>query len=176
MAIALRAKIPFQYDSLCLFILIIVSSDLWIYVVTTTSSTVQHDPAGVGTHPGSSFDWLRAQVEFRSENANVVRSYVEQLLLNGTLTLLPALPAVPPYVPQALARAGMPTEDAARIWRRFMEETNPKSSPSGRCRSELRRRARFQLWLRQLGRGLDQQIGSASEDLSARRLSPMGGA
>ncbi len=104
-------------------------------------------PAGI--------EWLMDQAEFGSDDADVVRSYVALLLRNGTLTVV-SQPStsrhVPAYVPEALANVGLTQYSPAEIWHRFTQETNLRTSPSGRCRSEVRRKARFLLWLKERGR------------------------
>ncbi|MDG9969747.1 hypothetical protein N7638_17030 [Achromobacter mucicolens] len=90
--------------------------------------------------------WLEGQTEFRSDDANVVRTFVTQLLRDGTLSLVHQ--NLPAYVVPALAEFGLAEAAAHAVWQQFSQDTNQKSSPSGRCRSEVRRKASFLLWLR----------------------------
>lgn len=90
--------------------------------------------------------WLEGQTEFRSDDANVVRTFVTQLLRDGRLSLVHQ--NLPAYVVPALAEFGLAESAAHAIWKQFSRDTNQKASPSGRCRSEVRRKASFLLWLR----------------------------
>lgn len=90
--------------------------------------------------------WLEGQTEFRSDDANVVRTFVTQLLRDGTLSLVHQ--NLPAYVVPALAEVGLAESAAHAVWQQFSQDTNQKSNPSGRCRSEVRRKASFLLWLR----------------------------
>lgn len=90
--------------------------------------------------------WLEGQTEFRSDDASVVRTFVAQLLRDGTLSLVHQ--NLPSYVVPALAEIGMAESAAHSVWKQFSRDTNQKTNPSGRCRSEVRRKASFLLWLR----------------------------
>ncbi|ADP20093.1 MULTISPECIES: hypothetical protein [Achromobacter] len=95
--------------------------------------------------------WLERQSEFRSDDASIVRAFVAQLLRDGTLSITQPVAGVqnfPAYVAPALTAIGLAESAAEAVWNQFSRDTNLKSSPSGRCRSEVRRKASFLLWLK----------------------------
>ncbi|WMD23929.1 hypothetical protein RAS12_30315 (plasmid) [Achromobacter seleniivolatilans] len=116
---------------------------------------------------------MDGQADFRSDDATIVRAFVVQSLRNGTLTLakpLVAPPHLPTYVAPALIEIGLAETAAASIWQQFTRDANLKASPSGRCRSEVRRKARFLLWLREQFRAPGQKPVLASTQVGRRSL------
>ncbi|AVG43844.1 hypothetical protein MC81_30480 (plasmid) [Achromobacter insolitus] len=95
--------------------------------------------------------WLERQTDFISNDASVVRAFVARLLRDGTLSITQTVAGaqnLPAYVVPALAAIGLAESAADAVWNQFSRDTNQKSSPSGRCRSEVRRKASFLLWLK----------------------------
>lgn len=95
--------------------------------------------------------WLERQKDFISDDASVVRAFVAQLLRDGTLSITQRVAGTqnfPAYVVPALAAIGLAESAADAVWNQFSRDTNQKFSPSGRCRSEVRRKASFLLWLK----------------------------
>lgn len=117
--------------------------------------------------------WLDGQADFRSDDATIVRAFVVRSLRNGTLTLAKPFvvpPHLPTYVAPALVEIGLAESAADLIWQQFTRDANLKASPSGRCRSEVRRKARFLLWLRKQFRSPGQQTALAPTQVGRRSL------